>query len=129
MPNSKQLSLILNKVEKWLKDEVIHNQSIVGSEEVYYREEKGRMECAEGLLEMIAQWRKEYDDLDVPKTMTLAELSEERRKNPEKYLSQYTIDEMKKLGLPIKRDNIPMDEMKRLSRELIIKLTDKEGEK
>jgi hypothetical protein len=104
MPNSKQLSLILNKVEKWLKDEVIHNQSIVGSEEVYYREEKGRMECAEGLLEMIAQWRKEYDDLDVPKTMTLAELSEERRKNPEKYLSQYTLDEMKKLGLPIRKE-------------------------
>jgi len=104
MPNSKQLSSILNKVEKWLKDEVIHNQSIVGSEEVHYREEKGRMECAEGLLEMIAQWRKEYDDVNVLTTMTIAELEEERRKNPEKYLSQYTINEMKKLGLPIRKE-------------------------
>ena len=104
MPNSKQLSLILNKVEKWLKDEVIHNQSIVGSEEVYYREEKGRMECAEGLLEMIAQWRKEYDDVNVLTTMTIGELEEERRKNPEKYLSQETINEMNKLGLPIRRN-------------------------
>jgi hypothetical protein len=34
----------------------------------------------------------------------MADITEERRKNPEKYLSQYTIDEMKKLGLPIRRD-------------------------
>ena len=113
MPNSKQLSLILNKVEKWLKDEVNQYKriskridegedpvNVCDAPEIFF----GRNECAEGLLSQIAKWRKEYDDNDVPKTMTLADISEERRKNPEKYLSQYTIDEMKKLGLPIRRD-------------------------
>ena len=63
----------------------------------------GRNECAEGLLSQIAKWRKEYDDVNVLTTMTIGELEEERRKNPEKYLSQETINEMKELGLPIRR--------------------------
>ena len=70
MPNSKQLSLILNKVEKWLKDEIsfksiprvglnddsnfkeIHNDGAID----------GRIECAEDLLEMISDLRKEYNE-------------------------------------------------------------------
>lgn len=95
--------VVLDKVIEWLKGEVIHNQSIVGSEEVHYREENGRMECAEGLLDMIAKWKEEEENKP-RKTMTMADITEERRKNPEKYLSQYTIDEMKKLGLPIGRN-------------------------
>ena len=70
MPNSKQLSLILNKVEKWLKDEIsfksiprvglhddsnfkeIHNDGAID----------GRIECAEELLDMISDLRKEYNE-------------------------------------------------------------------
>ena len=113
MPNSKQLSLILNKVEKWLKDEVNQYKriskridegedpvNVCDAPEIFF----GRNECAEGLLSQIAKWRKEYDDVNVLTTMTIGELEEERRKNPEKYLSQYTIDEIKKIGLPIRRD-------------------------
>ena len=105
--------VVLNKVVEWLANEVETykriKERIEGGEdpvnvcdapEIFF----DRNECAEGLLSQIAKWRKEYDDNDVPKTMTLADVSEERRKNPEKYLSQYTIDEMKKLGLPIRRD-------------------------
>ena len=113
MPNSKQLSLILNKVEKWLKDEVNQYKriskridegedpvNVCDAPEIFF----GRNECAEGLLSQIAKWRKEYDDVNVLTTMTIGELEEERRKNPEKYLSQETINEMKELGLPIRRD-------------------------
>ena len=99
--------VVLDKVIDWLKGEVslgmdlkltetfkeIHNDGAID----------GRIECAEGLLEMIDKW-KEEEKTRHPKTMTLADVSEERRKNPEKYLSQYTIDEMKKLGLPIRRN-------------------------
>ena len=105
--------VVLNKVVEWLVNEVETykriKERIDGGEdpvnvcdapEIFF----GRNECAEGLLSQIAKWRKEYDDNDVPKTMTLADINEERRKNPEKYLSQYTIDEMKKIGLPIRRD-------------------------
>ena len=105
--------VVLNKVVEWLANEVETykriKERIDGGEdpvnvcdapEIFF----GRNECAEGLLSQIAKWRKEYDDNDVPKTMTLADINEERRKNPEKYLSQYTIDEMKKIGLPIRRD-------------------------
>lgn len=112
MPNSKQLSLILNKVEKWLKDEVNQYKriskridegedpvNVCDAPEIFF----GRNECAEGLLSQIAKWRKEYDDVNVLTTMTIGELEEERRKNPEKYLSQETINEMKELGLPIRR--------------------------
>ena len=112
MPNSKQLSLILNKVEKWLKDEVNQYKriskridegedpiNVCDAPEIFF----GRNECAEGLLYQIAKWRKEYDDVNVLTTMTIGELEEERRKNPEKYLSQETINEMKELGLPIRR--------------------------
>ena len=112
MPNSKQLSLILNKVEKWLKDEVNQYKriskridegedpvNVCDAPEIFF----GRNECAEGLLSQIAKWRKEYDDINVLTTMTIGELEEERRKNPEKYLSQETINEMKELGLPIRR--------------------------
>ena len=111
MPNSKQLSLILNKVEKWLKDEVNQYKriskridegedpvNVCDAPEIFF----GRNECAEGLLSQIAKWRKEYDDVNVLTTMTIGELEEERRKNPEKYLSQETINEMKELGLPIR---------------------------
>ena len=113
MPNSKQLSLILNKVEKWLKDEVNQYKriskridegedpiNVCDAPEIFF----GRNECAEGLLSQIAKWRKEYDDVNVLTTMTIGELEKERRKNPEKYLSQETINEMKELGLPIRRD-------------------------
>ena len=112
MPNSKQLSLILNKVEKWLKDEVNQYKriskridegedpiNVCDAPEIFF----GRNECAEGLLSQIAKWRKEYDDVNVLTTMSIWELEEERRKNPEKYLSQETINEMKELGLPIRR--------------------------
>ena len=112
MPNSKQLSLILNKVEKWLKDEVNQYKriskridegedpiNVCDAPEIFF----GRNECAEGLLSQIAKWRKEYDDVNVLTTMTIGELEKERRKNPEKYLSQETINEMKELGLPIRR--------------------------
>ncbi len=112
MPNSKQLSLILNKVEKWLKDEVNQYKriskridegedplNVCDAPEIFY----GRNECAESLLKMILTWEEEEENKP-RKTMTLADVSEERRKNPEKYLSQYTIDEMKKIGLPIRRD-------------------------
>ena len=112
MPNSKQLSLILNKVEKWLKDEVNQYKriskridegedpvNVCDAPEIFF----GRNECAEGLLSQIAKWRKEYDDVNVLTTMTIGELEEERRKNPEKNLSQETINEMKELGLPIRR--------------------------
>ena len=111
MPNSKQLSLILNKVEKWLKDEVNQYKriskridegedpvNVCDAPEIFF----GRNECAEGLLSQIAKWRKEYDDVNVLTTMTIGELEEERRKNPEKYLSQETINEMKELALPIR---------------------------
>ena len=52
---------------------------------------------------MILTWEEEEENKP-RKTMTLADITEERRKNPEKYLSQYTIDKMKELGLPIRRD-------------------------
>tara|TARA_A100000171_G_C2118394_1_gene139235 strand:- start:366 stop:725 length:360 start_codon:yes stop_codon:yes gene_type:complete len=115
--------VVLNKVIEWLKDEVKINKGVV--DYTKHPITFGRHECAEGLLSLINKWKEEEKNKP-RKTMTMADITEERRKNPEKYLSQYTIDEMKKLGLPIRRDNIPMDEMKRLSRELIIKLTDKE---
>ncbi len=103
--------VVLNKVIDWLKGEVsfksiprlglhddsnfkeIHNDGAID----------GRIECAEGLLEMIDKWKEEEKNRH-PKTMTMADITEERRKNPEKYLSQYTIDEMKKLGLPIRKE-------------------------
>ena len=103
--------VVLNKVIQWLKDEIsfksiprvglnddsnfkeIHNDGAID----------GKIECAEGLLEMIDKWKEEEKNKP-RKTMTMADITEERRKNPEKYLSQYTIDEMKKLGLPIGRN-------------------------
>ena len=111
--------VVLDKVIEWLKNEVEDGQEFVdaqengedwvtsdGTDDIYI----GRHECAESLLEMIDKWREEEKKNILanhfgspPKTMTLADVSEERRKNPEKYLSQYTIDEMKKLGLPIRR--------------------------
>ena len=104
--------VVLNKVVEWLVNEVETykriKERIDGGEdpvnvcdapEIFF----GRNECAEGLLSQIAKWRKEYDDVNVLTTMTIGELEEERRKNPEKYLSQETINEMKELGLPIRR--------------------------
>ena len=111
--------VVLNKVIDWLKDEVNQYKriskridkgedpvNVCDAPEIFF----GRNECAESLLEMIDKWREEEKKNILanhfgspPKTMTLADVSEERRKNPEKYLSQYTIDEMKKLGLPIRR--------------------------
>ena len=104
--------VVLDKVIEWLKNEVEDGQEFVdaqengedwvtsdGTDDIYI----GRHECAEGLLNMIAKWKEEEKNKP-RKTMTMAELEEERRKNPEKYLSQYTIDEMKKLGLPIRKE-------------------------
>ena len=104
--------VVLNKVVEWLANEVETykriKERIDGGEdpvnvcdapEIFY----GRNECAESLLKMILTWEEEEENKP-RKTMTLADVSEERRKNPEKYLSQYTIDEMKKIGLPIRRD-------------------------
>ena len=104
--------VVLNKVVEWLANEVETykriKERIDGGEdhvnvcdapEIFY----GRNECAESLLRMILTWEEEEENKP-RKTMTMADITEERRKNPEKYLSQYTIDEMKKLGLPIRRD-------------------------
>ena len=104
--------VVLNKVTKWLKDEVNRYKrisrridkgedpvNVCYAPEIFF----GRNECAEGLLDMIAKWKEEEQNKP-RKTMTMADITEERRKNPEKYLSQYTIDEMKKLGLPIGRN-------------------------
>ena len=104
--------VVLNKVVEWLVNEVETykriKERIDGGEapvnvcdapEIFY----GRNECAESLLKMILTWEEEEENKP-RKTMTMADITEERRKNPEKYLSQYTIDEMKKLGLPIRRD-------------------------
>ena len=99
--------VVLNKVIDWLKGEVslgmdlkltetfkeIHNDGAID----------GRIECAEGLLEMIDKWKDEEKNKP-PKTMTMADLNKDMRENPEKYHSKELMDELKKLGLPIRRD-------------------------
>tara|TARA_R110000764_G_scaffold225953_1_gene315645 strand:- start:313 stop:498 length:186 start_codon:yes stop_codon:yes gene_type:complete len=55
----------INKIKKWLKDEIKHNEEIVnakdnnleeicsdGTDDINY----GRSECAESLLEQIKRW-------------------------------------------------------------------------
>lgn len=108
--------VVLNKVVEWLVNEVETykriKERIDGGEdpvnvcdapEISTLYIYGRNECAESLLKMILTWEEEEENKP-RKTMTLADITEERRKNPEKYLSQYTIDKMKELGLPIRRD-------------------------
>ena len=61
---------ILNKVKKWLKEEIRHNQAVVdakddnkseicsdGTDDIIY----GRHECAEGLLNQIKKWEEEEE--------------------------------------------------------------------
>ena len=61
---------ILNKVKQWLKEEVKDNQDVVdakdnkeaeicsdGTDDIIY----GRLECAEGLLNLIKKWEEEEE--------------------------------------------------------------------
>jgi len=58
---------ILNKVKKWLKEEIRHNQEIVDAKDNNEQEvcsdgtddiNIGRHECAEGLLDLIKDWEE-----------------------------------------------------------------------
>ena len=70
MPNSKQLSLILNKVERYLKEQ-IKKESMprlgVNDDSSILDAQKdgeiiGRANLSEELLDMISDLRKEYDE-------------------------------------------------------------------
>jgi len=70
MPNSKQLSLILNKVERYLKEQ-IKKESMprlgVNDDTSILDTQKdgeiiGRANLSEELLDMISDLRKEYDE-------------------------------------------------------------------
>ena len=55
-------AVVLKKVEEWLEDEVVETE---GSENSLHKLDdlvvEGRHECAEGLQNMIKQWRSELD--------------------------------------------------------------------
>jgi len=70
MPNSKQLSLILNKVERYIKEQ-IKKESMprlgVNDDSSIFDAQKdgeiiGRANLSEELLDMISDLRKEYDE-------------------------------------------------------------------
>ena len=70
MPNSKQLSLILNKVERYLKEQ-IKKESMprlgVNDDSSIFDAQKdgeiiGRANLSEELLDMISDLRKEYNE-------------------------------------------------------------------
>ena len=70
MPNSKQLSLILNKVEKCLEHEVKEHSKIKMQtnddcnffDAIEGCKHSGRAALSEELLDMISDLRKEYDE-------------------------------------------------------------------
>ena len=54
-------AVVLKKVEEWLEQEIVETE---GSENSEYLDDlivEGRHECAEGLQNMIKQWRSELD--------------------------------------------------------------------
>ena len=62
---------ILNKVKKWLKEEIRHNQEIVDAKDNNEQEvcsdgtddiNIGRHECAEGLLDLIKDWEENEEN-------------------------------------------------------------------